>query len=120
GGRLFDGAAVMKKNSKQKFDEEIVRSLAKVVEETGMTEIEVETGDFRVRVARNFGASLGMPNHLLHAPMPANYPGQPAQNPAPAAAPAAEAPVKADPAAHPGALKSPMVGAAYTAPEPGA
>ena len=84
--------------------EDVVRSLAKLLDETGLTEIEIEEGGRRVRVAR---AAAG-----------AAYIAPPA-----AAAPrvqpvAAERP--AEPSEHPGVVLSPMVGSAYRAPEPGA
>ncbi len=75
-------------------DIDLVRELAELLAETGLTEIEVEDNDRKVRVARGGYA------------------------PAPAAAPApAVEPALPDTA---GALKSPMVGTAYLAPEPGA
>ena len=84
-----------------------VRELAKLLEETGLTEIEYATGDFRVRVARQ--------QTVVHETV------APAQAAAPAAAIAAPALVeKAYDATHPGAVKSPMVGTGYLAPEPGA
>jgi len=83
--------------------EETIRALAKLLEETGLTEIEIEQAGLRVRVAR----------------------------PAPGAAPIVAQPVAAvtraampegviDPASHPGVVTSPMVGSAYRAAEPGA
>ncbi|MBD3729699.1 MAG: acetyl-CoA carboxylase biotin carboxyl carrier protein [Sphingomonadales bacterium] len=88
------------------IDSKLVRELAELLGETGLTEIEVEDGERKIRVARG-----GMV-----AAMPA-----PVQMAAPAAAPAATAPVAA-PAAdnHADALKSPMVGTAYLSAEPGA
>lgn len=91
-------------------DIELVRQLAAVLDETNLTEIEVEDGDRKVRVARKVSAA------------PVAYAA-----PAPvAAAPAAAAPaaMPSDPAsitpAHENAVKSPMVGTAYLAAEPGA
>ena len=84
--------------------EDVVRSLAKLLDETGLTEIEIEEGGRRVRVARTAAAAT------LVAPVPAAAPRvQPV---------AAERP--ADPSAHPGVVLSPMVGSAYRAAEPGA
>ena len=87
-----------------------IRELADLLSETGLSEIEVETGDLRIRVARETGTvSAVVP--AAAAPVAA----------APAApAPAEEAPAPAAPNEHPGAVKSPMVGTAYLAPEPGA
>ena len=86
--------------------EDVVRALAKLLDETGLTEIEIEEAGRRVRVAR--------------APVPtAMQIAAPAIATAPRAqAVGAERPV--DPAAHPGVVLSPMVGSAYRSPEPGA
>jgi len=85
-------------------DHEIIRALAKLLDETGLTEIEFERGGVRVRVARQ---------------------GQPVV--AAVAAPRAAAVAAGDPDAsagdvsnHPGVVPSPMVGTAYLGPEPGA
>ncbi len=92
------------------IDADAVRELAKLLDETGLTEIEYATGAFRVRVARQQAVV-----HEAAAPA------------APAVAPPVSTPVaapalveKAYDATHPGAVKSPMVGTAYLAPEPGA
>jgi len=85
--------------------EDEVRSLAKLLDETGLTEIEIEEDGRRVRVARTAAPAT------LVAPVPAAAP--PRVQPV-----AAERP--ADPAAHPGVVLSPMVGSAYRAAEPGA
>jgi acetyl-CoA carboxylase biotin carboxyl carrier protein len=90
-------------------DIELVRQLAAVLDETNLTEIEVEDGDRKVRVARKVSAA------------PVAYAAPPV-----AAAPLAAAPVSmpSDPAsitpAHENAVKSPMVGTAYLSAEPGA
>ena len=86
------------------IDEKLVRQLADILAETGLTEIEVQEGERRVRVSRGAQASPAAP---VVAPAPA-----PASAPTPSA-PAAEAPAA-------NALKSPMVGTVYLAPEPGA
>jgi acetyl-CoA carboxylase biotin carboxyl carrier protein len=86
-------------------DSALIRELALLLDETSLTEIEIERAGLRVRVARNVTVS---------AAMPANF--QPA---AAAAAVAVPAP-GADLAKHPGVVPSPMVGTAYWAPEPGA
>jgi acetyl-CoA carboxylase biotin carboxyl carrier protein len=82
--------------------EDTVRALAKLLDETGLTEIEIEEAGRRVRVAR---AAPGV-----------TYAAAPAA-PAPRLQ-AADGPI--DPAAHPGVVLSPMVGSAYRSPEPGA
>ncbi|MCX7383781.1 MAG: acetyl-CoA carboxylase biotin carboxyl carrier protein subunit [Alphaproteobacteria bacterium] len=89
------------------FTDEAVRALANILTETGLTEIEIEGKEGRIRVAR-----AAAPVAAVEA------------LPAPAAAPAVTAPPPpphlADDAQHPGAIASPMVGVAYLAPEPGA
>ena len=87
--------------TKLAIDSEMIRTLAALLEETGLSEIEIVEGERRIRVARN-----GL------APAAAAQP-----HADPAAAP--ETPPPAD-ASHPGAVTSPMVGTLYVAPEPGA
>jgi acetyl-CoA carboxylase biotin carboxyl carrier protein len=89
------------------IDEKLVRQLADILAETGLTEIEVEEGERRVRVSR--AATAAPATHVVAAPAPAAAP-------TPVPAPATEKP-SADTA---NALKSPMVGTVYLAPEPGA
>ncbi|HTR17756.1 MAG TPA: acetyl-CoA carboxylase biotin carboxyl carrier protein [Acetobacteraceae bacterium] len=95
--------------SRLPVDADAIRALAQILTETGLTEIEIAEKDSRVRVVR------------APAPVQAAVPAA-ALAVAPAAAPAAAAPAEAaaDLAQHPGAVKSPMVGVAYLAPEPGA
>jgi acetyl-CoA carboxylase biotin carboxyl carrier protein len=88
-------------------DSALVRELALLLDETSLTEIEIERAGLRLRVARNISVAATMPVPVAHAA------------PVPAAA-AAAAPAAADMSKHPGALTSPMVGTAYWAPEPGA
>lgn len=88
--------------SKFNIDNDTIRQLAELLDETNLTEIEVAAGDNRIRVARQ---------GTMVAAAPAAAPVATA-----AAAPAAPA----DAGAHPGAVKSPMVGVVYFAPEPGA
>jgi len=94
-------------------EQALVRELAELIAETGLTEIEIEKEGVRVRVAKQVQVAAFTGAPAAYAPAPA-----------PAAAPAAAAPAAAaaggDPAKHPGAVKSPMVGTAYLAPEPGA
>jgi acetyl-CoA carboxylase biotin carboxyl carrier protein len=86
-------------------DSALIRELALLLDETGLTEIEIERAGLRVRVARNISIAASMPPSF-----------QPATS-----APAAAAPVDvADMAKHPGVVPSPMVGTAYWASEPGA
>ncbi len=84
-------------------DPALVRQLAELLNETQLTEIEVEDGDRKIRVARTMTAA---PAVAVAAPVAA----------APVAA--ASAPVAAPAGDHPGTVKSPMVGTAYLAPEP--
>lgn len=93
-------------DKKQKLDQDLIRQLAELLDETKLTEIELERDDFRVRVARQI---------TIEAPVHAAPRAEAAAPVQPAAATAA-----ADPSGHPGAVPSPMVGTAYRAPEPGA
>jgi acetyl-CoA carboxylase biotin carboxyl carrier protein len=89
-------------------EQDLIRELAKLIDETGLSEIEVEREGLRVRVARQ------AVTHVV-AGTSAHVPPIPAVAPAPAVAvPAAVI----DPAKHPGVVTSPMVGTAYRAPEP--
>jgi acetyl-CoA carboxylase biotin carboxyl carrier protein len=99
--------------AKSPIDSDLVRELANLIGETDLTEIEIQKGDLRIRVARNVTA-------LVQAPVMAQAP-QPSAAVVPAA-PVAPAGIvgKAAAAAHPGAVKSPMVGTAYRRPSPDA
>ncbi|TWJ09699.1 acetyl-CoA carboxylase biotin carboxyl carrier protein [Altererythrobacter ishigakiensis] len=97
------------RKSGMNIDSKLVRELAELLNETGLTEIEVEDDDRKIRVARGGGVP--------------SYAAAPVAVPAPAAAaPAAAAPTPAAGEApaedHGDAIKSPMVGTAYLAPEP--
>ncbi len=97
------------RSSGMNVDTKLVRELAELLAETGLTEIEVEDGDRKVRVAREITMTAA-PTQFASPP------------PAAAPAPAAAAPTPAQDAAAEavGALKSPMVGTVYLTPEPGA
>jgi len=97
------------------FDPELVRELANLIAETDLTEIEVEKGDLRIRVARTVTAMVTVP---MAAPAPAAPAALPAA--APAAAASDNAPGGRPSASHPGAITSPMVGTAYRKPSPDA
>ncbi len=102
-------AAKKEADGNMNVDIDIVRELAGILDDAGLSEIEVEDGDRKIRVSRG-GGGVSTPVHAVAAPAPI---------PAPAAAPATEAtPVPADD--HTGAQKSPMVGTAYLAPDPDA
>ena len=93
------------------FDPSAIRELATILADTGLTEIEIEGKDGRIRVVRAAPQMVAAP--AVTVPVVAG----------PAAAPATAAPASAapaDPAKHPGAILSPMVGVAYLASEPGA
>jgi len=95
------------------FDPELVRELAGLISETDLTEIEVEKGDLRIRVARQVtqAVTVAAPQPV-HAPAPAPAPAAMTAPPAPVAKPSARE--------HPGAVTSPMVGTAYCRPSPDA
>ena len=88
-------------------DHDLILELTKLLDETGLTEIEIEQDGKRVRVARGAVAAA--------APAPARIVGAPQPQPV---AESASAPM--DPAKHPGVVASPMVGTAYGSAEPGA
>ena len=91
-------------------DSALIRELAMLLDETSLTEIEIERAGLRVRVARNVSIAAGIPA-ALPAPVAASVA---------VAVPAAAAAAVADMSKHPGVVPSPMVGTAYWAPEPGA
>lgn len=106
---------VSNKTPSKLVDENLIRSLAELLRETELTEIELEEGEAKLRLARNITVAAAPVAAIAAAPAPVAA--------APAAAPAAEAPAPAsaaDAASHPGAVKSPMVGTVYSAPKPDA
>ena len=88
-------------------DSALIRELALLLDETSLTEIEIERAGLRVRVARNI---------TVTAAMPANFQASASVGAGASVTPAAVA----DMAKHPGVVPSPMVGTAYWSPEPGA
>lgn len=88
-------------------DVQLVRDLAALLDDTNLTEIEVEDGDRKIRVARKAASAA-----VAYAPAPVAAPAAPA--PAAAAPAAAATPVAAN------AVRSPIVGTAYLSAEPGA
>jgi len=94
-------AAGHKAKSAPDIDATAIRELAELLTETGLTEIEIEQGGARLRVARQVGGHVVTTASVAAAP-----PG-----------PTAEPPTAKGPA--PGAVPSPMVGTVYVAPEPG-
>jgi acetyl-CoA carboxylase biotin carboxyl carrier protein len=83
-------------------DGTLVRTLAALLAETGLSEIEYAVGDRRIRVARNAAAVSFAPAAAGAAPAPSG----------------AAAPAEPSLAAHPGAVKAPMVGTVYLSPQP--
>jgi acetyl-CoA carboxylase biotin carboxyl carrier protein len=91
---------------KSEIDKQRIRELAALLDETGLTEIEIEQDGIRVRVARQ-----SHPAPVVHHPVaPVHI----------AATTGITSLAAADPAKHPGVVTSPMVGTAYLSPEPGA
>lgn len=97
-------------DKKSGIDQTLIRELANILNETDLTEIEVEQDDMRIRVSR-----AGTP-HYVQAPVAAPA-GYAAPAPAPLAAPAAAAAPARDPA---NVVAAPMVGTCYMSPAPGA
>ncbi|MEZ5758818.1 MAG: acetyl-CoA carboxylase biotin carboxyl carrier protein [Emcibacteraceae bacterium] len=94
--------------AKMQVDTKLIRELADMLNETDLTEIEVEDGELKIKLSRG-----GKAVHVAHAPIAAAVPAP--------AAPAAEAPAAAPAVAaadHPGTIFSPMVGTIYTSPDP--
>lgn len=88
------------------LDEDLIRRLAALLDETGLGEIELEEGDSKVRVARPGASAVAYAAPAASAPAPA------------AAAAAPEAHGGDDYSTHPGAVASPMVGVCYLASDP--
>ena len=100
-------------------DSQVIKDLAELLNATGLTEIEIESGGMRIKVARSGGQAA---TAYVPAPPPASAPfATPAEAQNTVGAEAADEPIPAEnPATHPGAVKSPMVGTAYLSPEPSA
>jgi acetyl-CoA carboxylase biotin carboxyl carrier protein len=92
-------------------DSALIRELALLLDETSLTEIEIERAGLRVRVARNISVAASVPAAYAPAAVAAV---------SPVAATAAASVAALDLAKHPGAVPSPMVGTVYWSPEPGA
>ncbi len=91
------------------IDPQFVRDLAAILKEQDLNEIELEQGELRLRLVKSAPVAVApsyAPQHMVHASLP----------PAPPLATFSPAPA----AVHPGAVRSPMVGTAYLAAEPGA
>ena len=98
-------AGERKNKPKSAVDQKIIRELARLLDETGLTEIEFERDGQRVRVARQTQVVAAAAPRVGGGDMPAQFVADAAA---------------ADPTKHPGLVTSPMVGTAYMAPEPGA
>jgi acetyl-CoA carboxylase biotin carboxyl carrier protein len=101
-----DTTAAKSKPGDSSGDSALIRELALLLDETNLTEIEIERAGLRVRVARNISIAASMPSNYA----PAGGGSMAASDPQPIA----------DIAKHPGVVPSPMVGTAYWASEPGA
>ena len=88
-------------------DQELIRELAQLLTETGLTEIEIDRDGMRVRVARQVTVGATAAAAVMAPPAAALTQVAPASS-------------ESDPAKHPGCVRSPMVGVAYLGPEPGA
>jgi len=97
------------RNEKGSPEQEMIRELAGLLNETGLSEIEIERAGLKIRVARTVTIAAAAAPAAIVSPAAAAT-----------AASAVTAAAAADPAQHPGCIKSPMVGTAYRAPEPGA
>jgi acetyl-CoA carboxylase biotin carboxyl carrier protein len=91
-------------------EQKLIRELAELLNNTGLSEIEIEKSGLKIRVARTVTIAAAVPTQSF---APAAQSGD-----AVPAGPGAAAPGVADPAKHPGAVKSPMVGTAYRSPDP--
>ncbi len=92
------------------LDKDLIRELAELLEETGLTEIEIELEGRRCRVARgvNLTTTLKTSADGGGVPMEPREPQEPVRPPQ-----------SDESAPHPGSVTSPMVGTAYRSPEPG-
>jgi acetyl-CoA carboxylase biotin carboxyl carrier protein len=105
------------KSPAEPIDPKLVRKLADILKETELTEIEVEQGELKIRVARQLTAAPA----VAYAAAPVAAPAPAAAAPAPAAAPVEAAPTTESAAkSTKDAIKSPMVGTCYLSPQPGA
>lgn len=91
-------------------EQQLIRELAKLLNDTGLSEIEIEKSGLKVRVARTVTVAASVPAASQFVPAPVAVSAGPGA--------AASLPSSSDPAKHPGAVKSPMVGTAYRSPDP--
>jgi len=96
---------------KPSAEKQLIRELAQLLNDTGLSEIEIEKSGLKVRVARSVTIAATMPSAAYAAPSAPAPGAAPSGGPAPASG-------GPDPAKHPGTVKSPMVGTAYRSPDP--
>lgn len=104
---MADDKKTLKNDTAGEIDAALVRSLADILNDTDLTEIEVERGDLKIKVKREVTVAAA-PIH--YAPQPAAAPAAPASAPAPASMPSDPATIVARAGEE---VKSPMVGTAY-------
>lgn len=92
-----------------RIDVDLVRQLAQLLDDTSLTEIEVEDGGRKIRIARKAAALAAAPTHYIPAPLSAPFPAAVAPAETGTSAPAPDST---------NAVKSPMVGTAYLSPNP--
>ena len=109
---MAEPKAPASKDASNGIDTRLVRKLADILSDTGLTEIEVEQGDLKIRVAREVTVAPQQMTYATPAMAQAPAPASAAAAAAPAA-PAEEAPQRGE------AVKSPMVGTVYLQPQPG-
>ena len=97
--------------AKPSAEGQMIRELAELLNDTGLTEIEIEKSGLKIRVAKTVTVAAAVPATYAHTAPAAN-----------AATPEGKTPATnpGDMSKHPGAVKSPMVGTAFRSPEPGA
>ena len=108
GSRSWRASRTTRQTKTSSDDSALIRELAALLDETSLTEIEIERSGLRLRVARNVTVAAAMPAafHAGAAPM--------------ASATASASAATSDLSKHPGVVPSPMVGSVYRSPEPGA
>ncbi|HTN61713.1 MAG TPA: acetyl-CoA carboxylase biotin carboxyl carrier protein [Devosia sp.] len=99
-------------------DQDLIRTIAELLNKENLAEIEIEQEDFRVRVTRSYANEAPTYAAPQYLPQPQQFAAPQPLAPAGSVAPAAPAAAE-DLAANPGTLTSPMVGTAYRSPEPG-
>jgi acetyl-CoA carboxylase biotin carboxyl carrier protein len=95
---------------------QMIRELAELLNDTGLTEIEIEKSGLKIRVAKKISITAAAPQAYAAVAAPTTI-STAGASPADAKA---SLPASGDLSKHPGAVKSPMVGTAYRSPEPGA